>query len=422
MLVSPRPPSFRNLCRMRLLSDLCCLSMKKRRDNYRQGCYKTEEERAPPKQVPFLVRTKGSTSAASALAPLATEIQSFARELDAVVAELPSRAVVTEVESEGCMRGRVDVAATLRRNPGRAVTRVVSNIPERRFDLPENLLLAATAERLVSQLNLLHRRGVAGEAKNGWAVGLRPCSERIHHTLGASVLREIPRIPIEEVHEDGARGARHAAFRLAMRLHVAMKTIDSADPAVVARVVAAGALTPLEPETRFEIAVLIRLARSLEGPLQTRGFGMSRALVESRRGHVFEFARNGDCARIYFNQLIFRARGPRDRGVQPYFGGEGGLRPDITIEFLRNQEPVGAMIVEAKLSNNADYLKSGYEQSLLYRNEFATALTGWPKVALVVSDEHAIVGLPRHADDVVAVGWHNWVPDIILQSMLAHLP
>lgn len=78
-----------------------------------------------------------------------------------------------------------------------------------------------------------------------------------------------------------------------------------------------------------------------------------------------------------------------------------------------------AAIIEVKLSDEKDYLKQGYEQALLYSSEYAYALSGWPKVVLVVSAQDIIQGVPRREDDVVATSWNDWVHDAILDGFIA---
>jgi len=104
--------------------------------------------------------------------------------------------------------------------------------------------------------------------------------------------------------------------------------------------------------------------------------------------------------------------------VQHYFNESGRLRPDIVLEFLRDGKRIRAVIVEAKHSPDNKYLKSGYEQSLLYRQEYSDELGGWPMVILVVSVEKLIKGHPRREDEVIAVDWANWVPDAVVQGLL----
>jgi hypothetical protein len=63
------------------------------------------------------------------------------------------------------------------------------------------------------------------------------------------------------------------------------------------------------------------------------------------------------------------------------------------------------------------YLGDGYQQAMVYRWEYADALTGWPKAILVVPG--VVHGGPRRCDEVVAVGWTEWMPADLTRSLLA---
>lgn len=376
----------------------------------------------------FLARLSRETDAlrlllaASALSPVADEVRTFARELPLVAHVLPSRTQIERAESEGVVRGRIDVPATLRKRHAGGPSRVVSRVRERHFELPENVLLVVTADRLIATLARLdQRKALRKGSELGWATGLGACAERLRHTLAATVLREVPRASITAFHEQAARAASHPAYGIALRLHEAMKLMDADDPAVIARLVAEGALAPLGDSTRFEIAVLIRLGRSIEQALEGRGFAMSRALIEKGRQHVFEFSSGGIRIRIHYNHVVFEEPGPRDRGMRHYFGLQGRVRPDLTVEILQGEKRRRAVVVEVKLSEDREYLKGGYHEALLYRFEYDQNLTGWPKAILVVSSEVAITGAPRREDEVIAVSWKDWVPGIVLEGLLEGL-
>ncbi|WP_437634179.1 hypothetical protein [Sorangium sp. So ce854] len=358
--------------------------------------------------------------AASALSPLADEVRAFARELPLIARELPSRAEIQRVDARGSIRGRIDVPGTLRKRASGAPDSVISRVPERRFDLPENVLLVATAERLAGLLARLEQSGAISKGtKKSWAKGFTEDAEAIRHALSATVLDEVPRAPVQAVHEQAARAARQSVYRRALRLHEAMNRMDTNDAAALARLVAEGALAPMDAATRFELAVLIRLGRRIEDALRARGVAVElhRALIERGRAEVFDFAAGGAHLRVFYNQVCFDPLGPRDRGVLHYFGNDGRFRPDLTIELVRDAKRIRAVVIEVKLSDKRDYLERGYHEALLYRAEYDRDLTGWPKAILVVSSA-AIHGAPRREDEVIAVDWASWVPDTVLDGLL----
>lgn len=353
--------------------------------------------------------------AASALAPIADDIRAFPNELKWAANNLASRTDVVRVNHAGIVRGRIDPVGTTRNRLAGDYNRISSRVRHPNFDLPENVFLAMTAKRLAEVLRILDRSGVlvAKDGKSGWTLGFRDCAEALRHTLSSTAFDQVTETPLGSPHEQAARSASGAVYILALRIHEALKQMDATDPQRIARLVADGALAPLDEEKRFEIAVLIRLGRSIEQALAGKRYDMRRALIEKRRAHVFEFVLRDNALRIHYNQGFFQKLGPRDRGVQHYFNESGRLRPDIVLEFLHHGRRVRAIIVEAKHSPDNKYLKDGYEQALLYRQEYSDELRGWPMVILVVSAEKLIKGQPRREDEVIAIDWANWVPDVV---------
>jgi hypothetical protein len=104
--------------------------------------------------------------------------------------------------------------------------------------------------------------------------------------------------------------------------------------------------------------------------------------------------------------------------VKYYLANEGRMRPDITIVTdLPGRRRVRATVLEVKLSDGVGYLAEGYQQAMVYRWEYADSLTGWPKAILVVPG--AVHGAPRPSDDVVAIGWSEWMPADLVRGLLA---
>src|SRR5207248_2116368 len=144
--------------------------------------------------------------------------------------------------------------------------------------------------------------------------------------------------------------------------------------------------------TRFEIAVLVRLIQSLSAWLEAYrpgSWSVSRMLIRADRSEIAEFARaDGARVRIYYNQARLTV-GPCDLGVRHYFGVAARMRPDIIIEVDTPGGETRAVVVEVKLTDRVDYLHQGYQEAMLYRWEFASRLTGWPRSILVASSSVA---------------------------------
>jgi hypothetical protein len=217
------------------------------------------------------------------------------------------------------------------------------------------------------------------------------------------------------VHEEAARTASHPAYPLALSLHRSLRLgLDSADPAIVGRAVAEGALFPLADHTRFELAVLLRLVHALE---DRPGFALRRAPVISGRREVAEITgEDGTAVRIHYDQAVLDP-GPYDAGLRRYLGQRGRLRPDVTVITRAPGRAPRATVIEAKLSDDPGYLAAGYREAMVYLAECGAALTGWPKVVVVTSA--GVLAEPRREDDVIAVGWSRWVPEAVIDGLLS---
>jgi hypothetical protein len=339
------------------------------------------------------------------------------KELPALARCLPSRSHIQSREWEGGFHGRLDVRATLVHRQAGRVTRFVTRSRQRRFDLPENVLVRATALRLEHLLIRLRQAKVLSQA--GWGARAAACEGALRHVLDATVLREIPLEAVTPFHERAAAEARGPCYALALDWHRALRRgLDTADPNEIARVVAAGALMPLEAPTRFELAVLLRLIQSVAAEVEAAAPGrwqLERSVVIESRREVARLVRDdGATIGFFYNQSVLDM-GPVDRGVRHYLGGTGRLRPDITIVIRDSDRIMRAVVVEVKLSNDPDYVQRGYHEAHLYAREYGAVLTDWPKAILV--SLAPTVCAPRRDDDVIAVCWDRWVPADVARAL-----
>jgi hypothetical protein len=352
--------------------------------------------------------------AASVISAHLDELRELAlSRLPALARDLPPRTVATRQVSEGAVRGRLDVPATLQRRSEGRLTELVSRALDRRLDRPENVLLKAVVRRLAGVLSTLGGARVVSGA--GWGAALPDCEAALRRALAETALRDVADAPVTPVHERAALEARHPAYRLGLRLHRALaEGLDSRSPEVLARAVAAGALLPLADHTRFELAVLLRLMEALERRLE--GFVLERTILREGRREVASFEReDGAGVRLHYDQACLDP-GPYDEGIRRYFGQRGRLRPDLTVVIAAPGAPPRAVVIEAKLSSDPGYLVQGYREALVYRAEYAASLSGWPKAILVASSP--IAGAPSRADEVIAVDWDRWVPDVVLDGLV----
>lgn len=348
-------------------------------------------------------------------------LEDFAhRALPSLVARLPSRTEVERRTWEDQFHGRLDPGATsgwaLRGQDQRFVTRR----PRRRFDRPENVLVHTVTARLSDLATELLTDGGFGADDPGWVGRLRRAAESMRRMRVATVLREVPTGPIDDHHLGAARMAPHEAYAAAVRWAGWLEVTETTDPARLARLVAEAALLPASPDSRFELAVLLRLARSLERALDTRDPGRWRTerscVLPNRRDVVRFVGPDAREIRLYYNQAVTTEGGARWTALQHYFGHAGRPRPDVTVEIVRDGRVERMVVLEAKRSDRVEYLVQGFDEAWVYRWEYARWLTAWPRAILVTSAP--VPGACRKDDDVVAVGWDGWVPEIVLTGIL----
>ncbi|MEQ1564035.1 MAG: hypothetical protein ABMA64_00235 [Myxococcota bacterium] len=381
---------------------------------------------SPEVAATFLERLSGNPGQlrlvriASVLHRHQVALEDFAlRELPALVRVLPSWTEVERRDWEGHFHGRLDVAATLswdlRGQPQHFVTRT----RHRRFDRPENVLVRTVADRLLALLTELLQD--FRDEDGGWVGRMREAAESLRHLLLGTVLREVPAGPLDDHHVNAARMAIQAAYGSAADwAGWLVDELEETEPTRVARLVAEAALLPVSLDTRFELAVLLRLARSIEAWLVARGPGWrcERSCVLPDRTDVVRFVRGADDIRLCYNVSVQGPTGPRAEALRHYFGHTGRQRPDVTVEVWRGGR-VRRVLIEIKRTMDPSYAISGFDEARIYAWEHARWLTGWPKAVLVTTCP--VVGSARVGDDVVAISWGQWVPDLVLDGLLGSL-
>ncbi|HMI88552.1 MAG TPA: hypothetical protein VK550_30935 [Polyangiaceae bacterium] len=360
-----------------------------------------------------------------AVALFAPRIEKLQRAVQGTFPELakslPARSATEMRLWEGGFQGRLDVQATQALHLVGRRTAFVTQSRRRVFDLPENLLLRAVCERLHRELMAL--RTAKALPDTGWAAAIRDCEGELRHLLEGTALRRVPVVATDFFHENAARQARSAGYHDAAEWASLLRdALDDDDPLRNAKIVAEGALLPLESSTRFEIAVALRLSEALEAALANDVHGswvIERALILSGRKDMVSLAgRDGMTVRLFYNQSVL-GPGAADRGGTHYLGG-GRLRPDITLTIEQAGRILDATVIECKHSSDPSYLLGGYHEAVLYRWEYTDNLTGWPK-AILVSSGPPMGGRVRTEDDVVAVDWNAWPPEPVIDSICARV-
>lgn len=382
---------------------------------------------APPNHLELLVSS-------SLLAGRMTELGELCRLLDDLTSCLPSRTHVHTRHWEGGFHGRIAVAPTLAHRLAGEPTRFVTLTRTRTFDLPENELVRWVAERLCRMIFDLHAARMLSDKH--WGKEAVPHANELERLLTRTALHEVPAVsPITGYHLQAANAAGHPCYKSALRWHGWLDSaLDLSNPARLAQILADGALRPLKEETQFEIAVLMRLIQAIERRCQERaeGWELVRSIILKDREDIACFRRSADGAeiRIFYNlatepwaawgKAAKRKLGPRDRGVQHYFGSPGRLRPDITVVITRPDQPPRAVVMDAKNSDKTDYHSRGYGEALLYRHEYGDRLLDWPKSVLICASD--IAGAVSRDHEVVAVDWRRWVPDELAEALVPAAP
>jgi hypothetical protein len=295
-------------------------------------------------------------------------------------------------------------------------TEFVTRTPRRDFDLPENIVLRSVCDRILGLLTGLRNAGMLPDT--GWGIGGRECEGVLRHALAATALRNVTNRPADTHDLAAARAGRHPLFHEGARWHEDLRNgVDDDAPAHVARILADGALLPLEAPTRFEIAVAMKLIAGVSQLLANAEPGQwthERCLVIAGRKDIATLRRGDIMIRFFYNQAELD-EGPTDLGVQHYFASGSRMRPDVTVTINRKKDLLSALVVECKHSPNKDYLISGFREAMLYRHEYAPVLRGAVKSVLVGSS--AVPGTVRAGDEVIAVSWADWPPKEVVASI-----
>ncbi len=356
---------------------------------------------------------------ASLLSARLAELRTFTGEaLPDLCRVLPSTSHASRRVWEGGYAGRLDVRATLAYRVAGDRSYFVTRERRRSFDLPENVLVRRVAERLAESIELLRRKKVT--ADRAWGLELLEAQGQLRRALSSTALARVPSEAISGRHLHAAEHARHRCYSLAARWHRWLdRALSDDDPAQLARLVADGALLPLSADRRFELAVLLRLAEALEGHAHAKEPGrwtVEHSLLMSGRRELVALVRD-DGRRVELSFDLAVLPGAEHQAMRArYLGVQGSARPDVTVRVSQPGQKAWFVVIEVKNSRSPDYLEQGFNEARIYRWEYREQLTGWPKAMLVAHP--AMSGEVAVGDDVVAVGWGKWVPEVVLAAIV----
>ncbi len=364
---------------------------------------------------------------ASVFSSSLTELTSFIEEVESLVRSLPSRSTIRTRHWEGGFHGRLDIRATQQLHAQAQRTSFVTREPVRNFDFPETIFLRALVQRLIASIRELREHDAISETPSWGQVALSSASQ-LEHLVESSRLRLVPLRPSKELasHRVAAMSARHPAYRLAVEWHQRLaEGLDSDDPLQLAKVLSRGALWPANVDTRFEIAVAVRLVEALNGRLVEKysasGFEFCRSIVMSNRNEIAVFKRGTRSLSVYYNQAELPS-GSCDEGIERYIGIAGRMRPDVTISVMEGKKEITSFVVEVKHTPYKSYVAQGFKEAVVYRWEYAEHLHAWPKAIVVTSCPLPAAEL-RREDEVVALDWTRWgsaqLVDAFLEPLLS---
>ena len=341
--------------------------------------------------------------------------------LPALVRALPSQTLVEERTWEGGFHGRLNIPATMALHNAGQRTRFVTRARRRDFALEENVFVVGVC---VGLLGLLRRLTDEPQAKGTWLDGALGLADALDRCLLTTVLKEIPHEAIETRHRQAASGARHPAYRAAVTLWDSLQdALGFSAPERISALLAEGALWPIKLPKRFELAVLARLGAQLVAWAGRRaGWSVEQRIIQADRDEVLKLSGpEGQTLSLLYDQ---GQPGPswRVEALKAYLGAASRPRPDISVIIERPGRPKRGVLIEVKLSDNPDYIKAGFAEAIVYREENQALFTDerdWPQTILVTS--RALLSEPRRDDPVIAVDWRRWVPEAVLEGIVSGL-
>lgn len=341
--------------------------------------------------------------------------------LPAFARALPSQTLVEERTWEGGFHGRLNIPATMALHNAGQPTRFVTRARRRDFALDENVFVVGVC---VGLLQMLRRLSAETESCADWLDGAQGLADALERLLLTTVLKEIPQAPIEARHRQAAKGSRHGAARAAVPLWDSLQdALGFSAPERLAALLAKGALWPIREAKRFELAVLARLGAQLVAWAGKRpGWSVEQRIIKSDRDAVLKLSGpEGQTLSLLYDQgqaeLSWRVE-----ALRAYLGASSRPRPDISVLIERPGRPKRGVLIEVKHSDNADYIKAGFAEAIVYREEYDALFSeekDWPKTILVTS--HALLADPRAEDEVIAVDWRRWVPESVLEGIVSGL-
>ncbi|MEZ0343135.1 hypothetical protein ACAG25_24545 [Mycobacterium sp. pV006] len=313
---------------------------------------------------------------------LSTPIRELVDELPTAVRRPLTSSVRPRVAGRTVTSG-IDWAATARHRATSSplgdiwVTRPANRI----FDIPENRALAWV-------LRVLKERGImavppTGEAPGAWGDEIRHMTGVVHRARRTAWLEGVPDIWPGDDAYPRLKADRKGFYRIrvAGAARYLRRILIAPSPDDIVQALSERFFEPRQDWKLFEIAVLMRISRSLSelgeqlDPTRLFHDGRGRPFARFSIGPSREI-------RVWY-QLWPPSTRPSelDDAVRYYGLPTGGNRPDIVIELIEDGKSARAIVLELKASTSGSYLASGFSQLLGYLRDrgrlLSASASGW---------------------------------------------
>lgn len=317
-------------------------------------------------------------------------------DLPAYLRRIHPRSERVREELRGHVRGRIDWGRTLvlrqqTHDPARAITTSL----RRSFSTPELLLVRWLVERIRLAAATL---GPSDYARDDLWVGRL---SRIHNAaetcLRHAALRDLPESrPTLDTYR-ACQQSRDAAIR-----HAAGVARDHANllprPKLehLRDALARYSLVPYQPETRFELYILLTLIESIDRawPAATR----KNTLIAANRRAIATWREGHAVLRLFYNQPA--ERGAYTHALRHAYDARAHLRPDLRLVFEDDRRKV-ELLLDAKLSSELGYLRAAYLKMHGYLADRPHAFRNDVLPKAIILAERRLIRLPVPTEPVV---------------------
>lgn len=277
----------------------------------------------------------------------------------------------------------IDWAATVRHRAtssplgGVWVTRPATKV----FDIEENRALAWTLHVISERcaIALADTKNTGAE----WFNEISGVAESIRRASQMSWLESVPAVwPGDDVFARLAAGRTDFyKNRVSEAARYLRRMTGSPSPQDIVEALSEKYFEPTQDWKLFEIAVLMRVCRSLEGISQQE---TSLRPFNNSGGRAFASFRVSDSLQV---KVWYQVWPPKmgtselNSSTDYYSMARGSNRPDIVVEIVRDRISVRAVVLELKASSSPSYLSSGFSQLLGYLRDRPALLSrpasGW---------------------------------------------